>query len=313
MRAPVAFFIFNRPDETRRVFAEIARARPPRLLVVADGPRGSRPEEAELCGAARGVVERVDWECEVLRNYAGDNMGCRRRVSSGLDWVFEHCEEAVILEDDCLPDQTFFPFCDELLEKYRDDERLMTVCGDNYLFGRRRVADSYLFHRTPGGWGWATWRRAWAHYDAGMSAWPELRATNWLTEILKDRRAVRYWRGTFDRTFSAAERMDTWDYQWVFSVWARRGLAAAAATNLVTNIGWGAGATHTRADRSVLAAIPTEPIEFPLRHPARVEPDAEADRIIFENIYLPELEAGGGRLHRLRRKLSRVMSRAPRT
>ena len=313
MRSPVAFFIFSRPETTARVFAEIARARPPLLLVVADGPRAGRPDEAEKCAAARAVVERVDWDCEVRRNYAAENLGCRRRVSSGLDWVFEQCEEAVVLEDDCLPRPSFFPFCDELLQRYRADERVMAVCGDNYLFGRVRPQDSYFFHRTPGGWGWATWRRAWAHYDARMSGWPALRESGWLSEIHADPRAARYWRDTFDRTYRAADEIDTWDYQWVFSVWARRGFAATAAVNLISNIGWGDGATHTRATSNRLANLPTAEIEFPLRHPRSVEPDAEADRIIFENIYLPETREAGGRLRRLRDALSNVTRRGPRT
>ncbi|HEV2764974.1 MAG TPA: hypothetical protein VGV38_18470 [Pyrinomonadaceae bacterium] len=313
MRTPVALFIFSRPETTTRVFAEIARARPPRLLIVADGPRAGRHDEAEKCAAAREVVERVDWECEVLRNYTGENLGCRRRVSTGLDWVFRQCEEAIVLEDDCLPHPSFFPFCDALLERYRDDERVMAVCGDNYLFGRKRPAESYFFHRTPGGWGWATWRRAWAHYDARMSGWPALRRGGLLSEIHADPRASRYWRDTFDRIYEAADEIDTWDYQWLFSVWARKGFAATAAVNLVTNIGWGDGATHTRAAGSHLANIPAAELEFPLRHPRTVEPDADADRMIFENIYLPEMYAGGGRLGRLHSTLSKVIRRGPRT
>jgi hypothetical protein len=230
-------------------------------------------------------------------------MGCRRRVASGLGWAFEQVEQAIILEDDCLPHPTFFRFCEEMLEKYRADERVMTVCGDNYLFGRKNVPYSYFFHRIPGGWGWATWRRAWRHYDIEMKLWPTLRATSWLADILSDARAVKYWRNIFDRTFSGGEDAGTWDYQWVFSLWAQHGLAATASTNLISNIGWGSDATHTVAADSVLARIPTAAMNFPLRHPPQVSPDGEADELIFENIYLPEMladEAGWRRW--LRRK-----------
>ena len=139
MKTPVAFLIFNRPETTARVLEEIARARPPKLLVVADGPRADRPGEADLCRAARAVLSRVDWPCEVLTNFSETNLGCRRRVSSGLDWVFEEVEEAIVLEDDCLPHPSFFPFCEELLERYRADERVMAVSGDNFQQGRRRT------------------------------------------------------------------------------------------------------------------------------------------------------------------------------
>jgi hypothetical protein len=308
MRTPVAFFIFNRPDTTARVFAEIAQARPPALLVVADGPRAGFPDDADKCAATRAIIDRVDWECRVLQNYAEANLGCKRRVASGMDWVFEQEEQAIILEDDCLPHQSFFPFCDELLERYRDDEAVMAICGDNYLFGRKSVTDSYFFHRLIGGWGWASWRRAWRHYDAEMKLWPALRETSWLKKILNDRRAIAYWREIFDRIYAAGD-IDTWDYQWLFTVWVRQGLAATASVNLVTNIGWGVDATHTFNRDSVLADIPAGEMKFPLRHPSVVSVDREADQIILENIYLPEV---ANLSSRLRRRMSGLIHRATR-
>ncbi|MDX6611845.1 MAG: hypothetical protein QOD75_1031 [Blastocatellia bacterium] len=308
MRTPIAFFIFNRPDTTARVFAEIARARPPLLLVVADGPRTGIPDDVEKCAATRAIIERVDWDCRVLKNYAEGNLGCKRRVVSGMDWVFEHEEEAIILEDDCLPHPSFFPFCDELLERYRVDEEVMAICGDNYLFGRKKVRESYFFHRVIGGWGWATWRRAWRQYDEQLKQWPTLRETSWLKEIVGDWRAIEYWREIFDRIYAGAE-IDTWDYQWLFTVWARQGLAATAGVNLITNIGWGVDATHTFNRDSVLADIPTREITFPLRHPPVASVDRRADQVILENIYLPEISNLSGRL---RRRMSGLFNRATR-
>jgi hypothetical protein len=145
MHTPVGFIIFNRPDVTERVFGEIARAQPPQLLIVADGPRPERPGEAEKCAAARAIAERIDWPCDVLKNYSDVNLGCARRVSSGMIWIFEQVNEAIILEDDTLPDPTFFRFCEEMLEKYRDDERVMHISGDNWLLGEKQIAYSYFF------------------------------------------------------------------------------------------------------------------------------------------------------------------------
>jgi hypothetical protein len=306
MRTPVALFIFNRPDATAQVFTEIARARPPVLLVIGDGPRADRLGESEKCAAARAIIERVDWDCRVLKNYAATNLGCKVRVTSGIDWVFEQEEEAVILEDDCLPQQSFFRFCDELLEIYRSHESVMAICGDNYLFGRKPVTDSYFFHRLAGGWGWATWRRAWRHYDPEMKLWPAVRETSWLREILGDVRAIKYWREIFDLVY-AGDEIDTWDYQWLFALWMREGIAATAGVNLVTNIGWGVGATHTFDRDSVLANIPLGEMSFPLRHPPDVIVDREADQLIFENIYLPEVSKLS---RRLRRRLSRLFHAA---
>src|SRR5512139_3287315 len=171
LKTPVAFIIFNRPDTAERVFAEIAKARPPKLLVVADGPRANRSGEAEKCAATRAIIDRVDWDCEVLTNFSDTNLGCKNRVSSGIDWVFEQVPEAIILEDDCLPHPTFFRFCEELLERYRDDERIGMISGDNFQLGQKRTDASYYFSRYNHIWGWASWRRAWRHYDREASAW----------------------------------------------------------------------------------------------------------------------------------------------
>jgi hypothetical protein len=279
---PVALFVFNRPEPTRRVFAEIAKLRPRTLLVVADGPRAGRPGEAELCAEVRHIVEAVDWECTVLRSYADENLGCRRRVASGLDWVFSRCEEAIILEDDCLPHPSFFPYCAELLERYRDDPRVMVVSGDNFVPKPLLPDASYRFTRYNLIWGWASWRRAWREYDLAMTAWPARRRSGWLRGITGSRSSARYWRDVFDRTHGG--EIDTWDYQWMFASWNRDGIAIAPNVNLVTNIGFGADATHT-VEENRLANRPLEVMEFPLRHPERREPDRAADRAMSDGVF----------------------------
>ncbi|HEX8145323.1 MAG TPA: hypothetical protein VF553_22335 [Pyrinomonadaceae bacterium] len=303
MNAPVVFIIFNRPDVAERVFARIRRAQPSQLLVVADGPRPGHAGEAEKCAASRALIEGVDWDCQVLKNYSDENMGCRRRIVTGMSWAFDQVEQAIILEDDCLPEPTFFRFCEELLLKYRTDERVMTVCGDNYLLGRKRMPYSYFFHYIAGGWGWATWRRAWQYLDMELKLWPMLRETSWLTDILVDARAVKYWRNIFDWVYEGGEKIDAWDYQWIFAIWAQHGLAATAAMNLISNLGCGDDATHTRSADSVLANIATGSMEFPLRHPPYMFSDREADKLIFENIYLPEMRAGASYPYRLLQRI----------
>lgn len=285
MRTPVAFIIFNRPDTTARVFAEIARARPPKLLVVADGPRAERPDEAELCRAARSVVARIDWDCEVLTNFSDVNLGCRDRVASGLTWVFEQVEEAIILEDDCLPDPTFFPFCEELLERYRTDERVAMICGSNFQQGHPRSPYSYFFVRHTTVWGWATWRRAWAHFGAGMETWRELRETSWLDDLLVNPVAAKYWREVFDAVHDrVGEVGENWDYPFFFTWWARHALAVSPEINLVSNIGFGPGAAHTREVIDTMAALPTRELRFPLRHPPYMRLDRAADNFAFRQI-----------------------------
>ncbi|HEX2092493.1 MAG TPA: hypothetical protein VHG28_08840 [Longimicrobiaceae bacterium] len=279
---PIALLVFNRPEQTRRVFAEVAKVRPRKLLIVADGPRSNVPGEVERCAEVRGIVEAVDWECTVLRHYADLNLGCRRRVSSGLDWVFSQCEEAIILEDDCLPHPTFFRFCEDLLDRFRDNERVMMISGDSFYVSPSREPFSYRFSRYNFIWGWASWRRAWRHYDVSLSSWPALRETDWLRRITGSRASARYWRRTFDQVYRG--EIDTWDYQWMFASWKADGMAVIPTVNLVTNIGFGEGATHTGGE-SRLANLPASAMEFPLRHPRSSAPDHRADRIVADQVF----------------------------
>ena len=282
LKTPVAFIIFNRPERTARVFAEIAKARPARLLIVADGPRPDRPGESEACLATRSVVDQIDWPCEVSTNFADVNLGCKRRLSSGLDWVFEQVEEAIILEDDCVPEETFFPFCTELLERYREDERVGMICGSNFQRGKRRSPDSYFFGLHVSVWGWASWRRAWRNYDVEMRRWPELRDTTWLSDLLVNPVAVKYWREVFEGTFKGD--YDTWDWQLFFSLWSQNMLAIVPDRNLVSNIGFGEGATRTQDALPSMANLPVAPMEFPLAHPPDVSLNREADNYSFKQI-----------------------------
>lgn len=272
---PVALFIFNRPDATAAVFDRIAGLRPRHLLVVADGPRPGRLGEGEQCAAARSIVNRVDWPCELLINFSDVNLGCKRRVSTGLDWVFSTVNEAIILEDDCIPDASFFFFCQELLGRFRDDERIAMISGDNFQPAPSRKAGSYYFSHYTHIWGWASWRRAWRHYDVEMRLWPTARNQGVLRDILDNSLAYLYWRDIFDAVHSG--RIDTWDYQWTFACWMNRGLSVMPAVNLVSNIGFGPEATHTTKGAPVMQRE-ARAMTFPLVHPPFMVCDTQADR-----------------------------------
>jgi hypothetical protein len=282
VKTPVAFIIFNRPETTEKVFAEIAKAKPPKLLVIADGPRPDRPDEKEKCTETRAIIDRVDWDCEVLTNYSDVNLGCKMRVSSGLDWVFDTVEEAIILEDDCLPHPTFFRFCEELLEKYRDDERIAMISGDNFQFGKKRTDFSYYFSRYTHIWGWASWRRAWNNYDVNMAAWPEICDEQWLCDCLQNKKVVRYWTKVFENVFQG--KIDTWDYQWIFACWIQSALTILPNQNLVSNIGFSSGATHTNR-HTQYAEMSTTPMKFPLSHSSYILRDEKADMITEKNMF----------------------------
>lgn len=292
LTTPVIFLIFNRPELAKKVFAEIRKAKPAQLLVIADGPRLAKAGEAEKCAAVRSIIEGVDWECQVFKEYSPINLGCGKRVASGLDWAFSIVEEGIILEEDCIPHPTFFQFCQELLEKYSGDSRVMTIGGNNFQFGKQRDKDSYYFSRHFHMWGWATWKRVWKSYDFTMKLWPEVGSGNWLFDIFgsmeadaKDNqpeikiiggvRAAQSWHRKFALTYGG--KVDTWDYQLYFQCLLQHGLHILPRVNLVSNIGFNKEATHTKNNASHLANVPTQPTTFPLQHPSFMIRDAWAD------------------------------------
>jgi hypothetical protein len=263
LTTPVALIIFNRPDTTERVFSEIARAQPPKLLVVGDGPRANRAGEAEKVAATRAIIERVDWPCEVLTNFSEINLGCKRRVSSGIDWVFSQVGEAILLEDDCLPHPTFFRFCQEMLERYRSDQRIGMVSGSNFQFGRKYGEDSYYFSQFTHIWGWASWRDRWQDsYDVNMSKWLAVCEEGRVADLFGDAREAAYGAGAFQLTYQG--QIDTWDYQWSFANRLNGRLSVMPMVNLISNIGFGADATRPPGPT---VNLPTVAMEFPLVHP----------------------------------------------
>ena len=244
METPVALNIFNRLDTGIAGAGADREARPQRLFVIADGPRPDRPGEAEACAAARGLLQRIDWDCQVITRFSDVNLGNKRCLSEGYDWVFSQVDRVIALEDDCLPDPTFFRFCEELLERYADDSRIMTIGGDNFQFGRKATSDSYYFSRFHHTWGFATWRRAWKLYDRDIKIWPQLRQTSFLLDVLENYWLARDWTKVFDDIYE--NRFNVWDAQWAFCCWANSTLGIVPAVNLICNIGWGPTATTTK-------------------------------------------------------------------
>jgi hypothetical protein len=280
LRTPVALLVHARPDLTRGLVEIVRAARPSTLLVVADGPSG--PDDAARCEQTREVIANAGLECDVLTNYADDHLGLKRRVESGLDWIFGLVDEAIVLEDDCHPHPTFFGFCEELLARYRDDPRVTTISGNNFGQGADIADASYFFSRYPLIWGWATWARAWRHYSADLAAWPELRERGWLEALFDDPQAVQYWTYIFDQR-RALE--DTWDAGWLFGSWLAEGLTAVPCRNLVTNLGFGEHATNTTDHRDVFSGVPAVAADSPLRHPLRIERDVEADAFLEDVLF----------------------------
>lgn len=255
MDIPVAFIIFNRPDVTARVFEAVRAARPKELLVIADGPRANRPGEAERCAAARAVIDAVDWPCRVGRNFSDVNLGCGPRVSSGLSWVFETVERAIVLEDDCLPLPQFFEFCGTMLDRYATDDSVMHIAGTN-LQPKESWVNGHYLSRIPWIWGWASWRRAWKKYDFRMSGLGSYMRSGEFRERCADADEIFYWKYIWKAV--ASGKINTWDYQWMYSIFRNKAFAATAGKNLVANIGFGPGSTHTLDENHPSANLPTE-------------------------------------------------------
>jgi hypothetical protein len=279
LRVSVLFLVFNRPEVTATVFEAIRQAKPPRLYVAADGPREGRLGEAERVARVREIATAVDWPCEVKTLFRGKNLGCKNAVSSAITWFFEQEEQGIILEDDCMPQPDFFVFCETLLERYRNDARVSVITGDNFQDGQWRGEASYYFSRYNHVWGWASWRRAWNHYNGELTFWPEWKnSTDW-TNKLPDRIESKYWAKIFDRMY--AKQIDTWDYPWTASVWFSGGLTATPNVNLVSNIGFGPDSTHTSNPNDANANRASAPLGQ-LIHPAEIRRDIDADSYTFD-------------------------------
>lgn len=298
---PIAFIIFNRPIHARESFATIRAQRPAKLFIIADGPRHNYAADKGLCSAAREVVQQIDWPCEVHHNYASKNLGLKRRVSSGLDWVFEQVDRAIVLEDDCVPHPDFFPFCDALLQHYESNERVSVITGNNFQDGRKRGDASYYFSKYNHCWGWATWRRAWQYYRGDLPFWPEWSHSFDWSNKMPDPVERRYWAAIFERV--KRQEIDSWAYPWTASVWYRGGLTATPNVNLVTNIGFGPDGTHTISATNQ-EGLPAYPLG-PLTHPDKIEPDLIADRYVFNQTF-------GGRHQRWLPRLTRQVRRMTR-
>jgi hypothetical protein len=270
LETPVALFVFNDPEATRRVFAEVAAARPSRLLLIADGPRTNRPYEAERCAEVKEIVSAVGWQCKVETNYSSENMGPRRRIISGIDWVFSLVEEAIILEHDCLPDASFFPFCSEMLERYRNRPQIGYITGFNPLEKEFPFRYSYYYSMVTMLWGWATWRRVWQEYDEHLRSWPQVKEDGLLRLLFPSERAVAYWTWILDRMYEGTGP-STWDFQFAYTCWTRNWLSILPRRNLIQYIGFGPQALHTTGPDRVLD-LPAGALSFPLTHPPAITP-----------------------------------------
>ena len=272
------FLVFNRPDTTERVLKAIRAYRPERFYVACDGPRPGRTgEDEEVLKVRQCIADAVDWPCSLKTLYRDTNLGCKKAVSSALDWFFEQEEYGIVLEDDCLPHPDFWRYCSELLHRYADDERVFMISGNNFQEGEPVNDDSYYYSALTHIWGWASWRRSWLKVDLEIQGFDDWVQGGGLRKLFGNARWTEAWQKTFDRYRDG--RYNTWDYPFLFAAWKHNQFALLPCVNLVSNIGFGtAGATHTVSDvYHSLSAIPTESMRFPLKHPVHCQHQLSAD------------------------------------
>jgi hypothetical protein len=280
---PVLLMLFNRPESTRQVFEKVRESRPARLFVAGNGPRVDVPKDIELCRQVRAIFDNIDWECEVHLNFRDVNIGMHPQWHQTMDWFFSVVDHGIILEDDCVPHPSFFGFCVELLDKYKDDERIMHINGSNFQFGKKRGGASYYFSKYPHVWGWATWKRAWKKYDNDLKSFPEFQKNNIIDTAVANPEQKKYWLRFFEQLYTGI--YSPCDAKWLYAIWANRGLCITPNVNMVTNIGYGLSAGHTIIKDKTLGQ---ESFDIgAIIHPdaAAIGTDTTADNFTFEVIH----------------------------
>jgi hypothetical protein len=299
-KSAVLFVVFNRPDTTSQVFEQIRIAKPRRLYLAADGPRKNFPDDTLSCIQTKEIVQNVDWECEVKTLFREENLGCKNGVSAAVTWFFDQEEEGIILEDDCLPANGFFKFCDTLLEKYRNDTRIRHITGCNLQQGKKWGDGSYYFSNRTHVWGWAGWRRAWKDYDKNLDKYDANEIRDKMQNIYPDPVVVDCWVNIFKELKEG--KINSWAYQLDFINFFNNGLIIIPNENLISNIGFRANATNTFDVDSVFANVPLSDIEDIL-DPLFIVPEKQADLFIINNHF--NIEEKRRKQNLLRKKVRR--------
>jgi len=277
---PILLLVFRRPEVTNKLWAEIKKIKPAKLYIGCDGPRKNIAGEAEKVLEVKNIFKDINWDCEVKTYFQEENKGSRVAESLAMNWFFDNVDEGIILEDDCIPAPDLFKYCQEMLEYYRYDERIMIISGSNFQFGNVRGEGSYYFSKFPNTWGWATWKRAWKSYDVDLKDFPQFKKSKIISLVTENKTAQTYFLDHLKAVYE--KKIDAWDAQILFMLWANNGLGVVPNTNLVTNIGVGEGSVNTLGNISNINFLPIGEIGFPLKHPKVMIPDLVADEFIMK-------------------------------
>ena len=287
MDTPLLYIVFNRPELVEKSFERIQDYAPKKLYVAADGPRATKSGDNEKCANVRQYIkDNIDWECDVKYSFKDHNLGCGKAVSGAIDWFFQNEEEGIIIEDDCIPDLSFFKFCEELLDKYRNDKQIFQIAGSNWQKGNKRGDADYYFSYISSVWGWATWKDRWDLYkyiiDIDSDDYSKMKIN--LKEIALNQREVNFHLNCFEQT--ANGKIDTWDYQWRYLMFLNKGKSIVPNFNLISNVGFGEGGTHTHNISHWRSNLESRTVSFPLKHPKYIEVNKNADAYLAKHIWL---------------------------
>ncbi len=282
MDKPLLLLLFNRPKETEILINRLRKIKPEKIYISQDGPRINFLEDQVLCKEVRNVIQKINWKCEIKTRYLKFNLGCRSSVSSAIDWFFNFEDDGIILEDDCIPSKSFFNFCAQMLNKFKNSENIFTISGSNFQKDNFVGEGDYYFSKYAHCWGWATWRRAWKYYDDNMKFWSKLKNSETWTKLHPNKYEKKYWSKIFNLVYS--KKIDSWAYVWLASIWYLNGKSIIPNKNLIINIGFNEKATNTVSSSNIdLVNLNFQEMSDILSHPKEVKINTKADNFVFNN------------------------------
>ena len=282
LNTPILLLIFNRPEETAKVFSKIRAQKPKQLYIAADGPRINHLSDTELCNQCREIVKKIDWDCEFKLLFRDQNLGCGEGPATAISWFFDHVEKGIILEDDCLPNKSFFTFCETLLSRYAMENEVMMICGTSYQ-STSLDKNTYYFSKYPHAWGWATWKNSWKKYSYSLTHESPEEICTVINSTFSDNRERRLWKYNMDIIKNG---LDAWDYQWMYWIWKNNGLCIIPWKNTISNIGFGETATHTFDSDSSQSEMQQYEIET-IIHPKQISLNQKADKVERYKVLVP--------------------------
>lgn len=281
MKKPILLIAFNRPEKTKIVFQEIKKYKPEEFYFAVDGPRDLSTDDIQKCEDVKKIADMIDWDCEIHTLFQKENLGVDPGMETAISWFFDNVEDGIILEDDCLPQQSFFKFSEILLDKYKNDPKVFMICGTNFQDGENRGTGSYYFSNYPT-WGYAMWKRSWKNFDSKLNSFPVFKKNKEIHLVLQDVKQIRFWMKFFEKIYN--KKFNFTDSRITYSMWKNKSVCIIPNKNLIKNIGFDADSTHAEKKDGDRLSINTESL-INIKHPEKISIDRDADDYFFYKIH----------------------------